>query len=124
MMSAARVTQLAPQSLMIRWHPADCADVTGPGTAISGLPRLAACRGIDAVRSARDDGPAPFAEVGGDLAGHVAAVAGGGPRPHHGDRTRAGEAQIRVPAEPQRVRAGLAELVEYAGPFGVARAGE
>jgi hypothetical protein len=46
MMSAARVTQLAPQSLMIRWHPADCADVTGPGTAISGLPRVAACRAV------------------------------------------------------------------------------
>ena len=46
MMSAARVTQLAPHSLMIRWHPADWAEVTGPGTAISGLPRLAACRAV------------------------------------------------------------------------------
>jgi DNA-binding IclR family transcriptional regulator len=29
-----------------------------------------------------------------------------------------------VPAKPQRVRAGLAELVERAGPFGVAGAGQ
>ena len=43
MMSSARVTHVAPHSLMIRWHPADWAEVTGPGTAISGLPRLAAC---------------------------------------------------------------------------------
>ena len=46
MMSAARVTQLAPHSLMIRWHPADWAEVTGPGTAISGFPRSAACRAV------------------------------------------------------------------------------
>ena len=46
MTSAARVTQVAPHSLMIQWHPADWADVTGPGTAISGLPRLAACRAV------------------------------------------------------------------------------
>ena len=42
MMSAARVTQVAPHSRMIRWQPADCAEVTGPGTAISGLPSSAA----------------------------------------------------------------------------------
>jgi hypothetical protein len=46
MMSAARVTQLAPHSLMIRWHPADWAEVTGPGTAISDLPSSAACRAV------------------------------------------------------------------------------
>jgi len=46
MMSSARVTHVAPQSLMIRWHPADCAEVTGPGTAISGLPSWAACRAV------------------------------------------------------------------------------
>ena len=46
MMSAAPVTQVAAHSLMIRWHPADCAEVTGPGTAISGLQRLAACRAV------------------------------------------------------------------------------
>ena len=46
MMSAARVTQVAPHSRMIRWHPADCAEVTGPGTAISGLPSSAACRAV------------------------------------------------------------------------------
>ena len=46
MTSPAQVTQVAPQSLMIRWHPADCAEVTGPGTAISGLPSSAACRAV------------------------------------------------------------------------------
>jgi len=46
MMSAAQVTHVAPQSLMIRWQPADCRDVTGPGTAISGLPSSAACRAV------------------------------------------------------------------------------
>ena len=46
MISAARVTQVAPHSLMIRWHPADWAEVTGPGTAISGLPSSAACRAV------------------------------------------------------------------------------
>ena len=40
MMSAARVTQLAPHSLMIRWHPADWAEVTGPGTAIERLAQV------------------------------------------------------------------------------------
>ena len=46
MISAARVTQVAPHSLMIRWQPADWAEVTGPGIAISGLPRSAACRAV------------------------------------------------------------------------------
>ena len=35
-----------PHPAMIRWHPADCAEVTGPGTAIGGLHRLAACRAV------------------------------------------------------------------------------
>src|SRR5690349_5482257 len=42
--SRALVTHTAPQSLIMSWQPADCADVTGPGTAISGLPRSWACR--------------------------------------------------------------------------------
>ncbi len=46
MMSSARVTQVAPHSRMIRWHPADWAEVTGPGTAISGLPSWAAWRAV------------------------------------------------------------------------------
>src|ERR1051326_8820686 len=113
MMSAARVTQVALHSLMIRWHPADWAEVTGPGTAISGLPRSAACRavfrapprspaptitvaqaraavggGVDAVRPDRDDSPAPLPQVGRHFAGDVRAVAGGGPRAHHRHGTR------------------------------------
>ena len=60
--------------------------------------RAAMRGGVDPVCTARDDRPAPFAKVGGDLAGHVAAVAGGSPRPHHRHRTRAGKAQVRVPA--------------------------
>src|SRR5580704_15236390 len=76
-------------------------------------------RGIDAVGSARDNRPAPFGEVSGDFAGHVPAVPGGGPRPHHRHRAHAGRAQVRMPPQPQRVRAGPAELVKRAGPFGV-----
>ena len=41
--------------------------------------RAAVGGGVDAVRAARDDRPASLAEVGGDLAGHVRAVPGGGP---------------------------------------------
>lgn len=43
--SAALVTSLAPPR-MSAWHPADCAEVTGPGTAISGLPRSLAWRAV------------------------------------------------------------------------------
>ena len=44
--SRALVTHTAPQSLIASWQPADCADVTGPGTAISGRPRSCACRAV------------------------------------------------------------------------------
>lgn len=36
MISAALVTQAARRSRMRAWQPADIAEVTGPGTAISG----------------------------------------------------------------------------------------
>ena len=44
--SAALVTHSAPHSLMARWQPADAAEVTGPGTAISGRFRSRACRAV------------------------------------------------------------------------------
>ena len=46
MTSAAVVTRVACQSLMIRWQPADRSEVTGPGTAISRRPRSRACRAV------------------------------------------------------------------------------
>lgn len=41
--SAADVTQTASYSRSRRWHPADDADVTGPGTAPNGRPSVDAC---------------------------------------------------------------------------------
>ena len=41
--SAALVTRAARWSRIGAWQPADVAEVTGPGTAINGRPKLMAC---------------------------------------------------------------------------------
>ena len=43
--SSTRVTSTAP-SRIIRWHPADWPDVTGPGTAMTGLPNARASAAV------------------------------------------------------------------------------
>lgn len=44
--SSALVTRVAPYSRIRRWHPADAALMTGPGTAPSGLPISVACPAV------------------------------------------------------------------------------
>jgi hypothetical protein len=65
-------------------------------------------RGFHGLRAAGDDDPAPLGEVGGDLAGDVTAVPGGGPGANHRYRPRRPRAGRRGP-RPQRRQGRLGE---------------
>ena len=77
--------------------------------------------GVDAVGGAGDDRPAAPGQACGEVGGDMGAVGRGGPGAHHRDRLPAARPQV-VSADPQRVRALGAEVIELRWPFGVAGA--